>query len=232
MAVNQPLKDEPVGVITSMVKGGREAVFIRDAAREGGVTVDRITNEQREAIVREAVAKRDSLLSEGCAQVSDNPTPVAWRWQPSQVFADYAFTDDAEKVKRLQEHGYTVEPLYATPPASLPVGGETDERAKYEAFMRENCTFPLERAVPSGAYIHPAVYWGWRVWEHLAASPAPADRGAEQDTRPLLSLLREARAAIEPLTEAQIKLHRIKRDLADRIDAALSSGSGEQEERK
>lgn len=37
----------------------------------------------------------------------------------------------------------------------------------------------------------------------------------------LRSLLREARAAIEPLTGAQIKLHRIKLDLADRIDAAL-----------
>jgi hypothetical protein len=39
----------------------------------------------------------------------------------------------------------------------------------------------------------------------------------------LQALLAEAREAIEPLTEAQIRLHRIRRDLADRIDAALSA---------
>jgi hypothetical protein len=59
----------------------------------------------------------------------------------------------------------------AVPAAAV---GQTDERAKYEAFMRKNCTFPLERAVPSDAYIHPAVYWGWRVWEHLVAAPGAA----------------------------------------------------------
>lgn len=42
-----------------------------------------------------------------------------------------------------------------------------------------------------------------------------------RENRELRALLREARAALEPLTGAQIKLHRIKLDLADRIDATL-----------
>lgn len=47
-----------------------------------------------------------------------------------------------------------------------------------------------------------------------------------RENRELRALLTEARAALEPLTEAQIKLHRIKRDLADRIDAALGVTEG------
>ena len=46
-----------------------------------------------------------------------------------------------------------------------------------------------------------------------------------RENRELRALLREARAALEPLTGAQIKLHRIKLDLADRIDATLDGVS-------
>ena len=48
-----------------------------------------------------------------------------------------------------------------------------------------------------------------------------------RENRELRALLREARAALEPLTGAQIKLHRIKLDLADRIDATLDGVKGE-----
>jgi hypothetical protein len=41
------------------------------------------------------------------------------------------------------------------------------------------------------------------------------------DLRYALDALKLAREAIEPLTEAQIKLHRIKRDTAERIEAAI-----------
>jgi hypothetical protein len=49
------------------------------------------------------------------------------------------------------------------------------------------------------------------------------EAAAQEVPSGLQALLAEAREAIEPLTEAQIRLHRIKRDLADRIDAALSA---------
>jgi hypothetical protein len=55
---------------------------------------------------------------------------------------------------------------------------------------------------------------------------APAAASGDSAGVPnLIALLAEARAAIEPLTGAQIKLHRIKLDLADRIDAALSGAA-------
>jgi hypothetical protein len=49
------------------------------------------------------------------------------------------------------------------------------------------------------------------------------EAAAQEVPSGLQALLAEAREAIEPLTGAQIRLHRIKRDLADRIDAALSA---------
>jgi hypothetical protein len=41
-----------------------------------------------------------------------------------------------------------------------------------------------------------------------------------------IELLKELRAAIEPLTKAQIRLHRIAPDLATRLDAVLGAKDG------
>lgn len=71
----------------------------------------------RDGMMQECMEKLRAALAVGDG-VSPGE-PVAWRWQTSQVFPDWSFTDNPARAQGMRDCGLDVRPLYAH---AIPLG--------------------------------------------------------------------------------------------------------------